>query len=416
VLTSTFPRRAADTDPAFVFDLCRRLAAEWDVTVLAPHSAGAQCIETLDGVCVLRYRYAPAAWEKLAYEGGLLANLKRRPWLAILLPSFFLSLLWALRHALRTLKPAAVHAHWIVPQGIALAVLLPRNGPRPRAICTAHGSDVTALRGVFWKMLRRYAAVRLDRIVAVSTPLKAQLVEEGCTPERIDVIPMGTDLSVLFTPAGQPARCRLDLLFVGRLVREKGVDLLLEAMPRILSRHPEVMLTLVGDGPEKAGLQDTAKRLGLGEQVRFVGPQAQAALPEYFQRAALLILPSRREGFGLVLIEALGCGCPVLAADLPAMRELLDGGCGGRLFRPGDPDQLARAAIELLADPTAAAALARNGRARVLERYDWRVIARRYGELLAEAPSCQHRLSRESHSLCDKTDLNSVITQDKLPP
>lgn len=386
VLTSTFPRWADDTEPAFVFELCLSLAADWDVTVLAPHAAGARREETMGGVRVLRYRYGPAAWEKLAYEGGILANLKRRPWLACLLPIFFLALLWATRRALRALQPAAVHAHWIVPQGLALAAALPLTKRRPRAICTAHGSDVTALRGGFWRALRRGVAARLDGIVAVSAPLRAQLVDEGCPPERTAVIPMGADLAGLFTPAPTPARGRGEILFVGRLVREKGADILLEAMPRILAQRSEATLTLIGDGPEKVSLHDTAQRLGLGATARFAGAVPHAALPEHYRRAALLVLPSRREGFGLVLAEALGCGCPVVAADLPAVRALLDDGRAGRLFRAGDAADLARAVLELLADAPAAAALAQRGRAAVIERCDWRAIARRYGQALEGGP------------------------------
>lgn len=381
VLTSTFPRWAGDTEPAFVFELCRRLTADWDVTVLAPHAAGALRRETLDGIFVLRYRYGPAAWEKLAYEGGILANLKRRPWLICLLPSFLIAQLWATRRELRALRPAAVHAHWIVPQGIVLAAALAGAGQRPRTICTAHGSDVSALRGCFWVGQRKWVASRLDRIVAVSQELKDRLVSEGCPREEVDVIPMGADLAGMFTPADQ-TRSQNEILFVGRLAREKGADILLAAMPRILAQRPDATLTLIGDGPEKVSLRDTAHRLGLSDRVRFSGALPHAVLPDYYRRATLLVLPSRREGFVLVLVEALGCGCPVAAADLPAVRNLLDNGRNGGLFRLEDPNDLARVVLELLSDAPAAAALARRGREAVVDCCDWHTIAWRYGQAL----------------------------------
>lgn len=382
VLSSTFPRHAGDGGPAFVFELCRRLAADWEVTVLAPHAPGAALEETLASVHVRRFRYAPARWERLAYDGGMLANLKRRPWLAVLLPSFFLALMRQSRRAIRELAPAAVHAHWFVPQGLALAMAAVSLRRLPRMILTAHGSDVSALRGPFWRALRRGVAARLDAIVAVSTPLAAQLAGEGCARGKTAVIPMGADLTDCFTPLAQPVRSRDEILFVGRLAHEKGADILLAALPRILERRPQAMLTLIGDGPEKVSLRDTARRLGVEQCVRFLGALPQAALAEHYRRAALLVLPSRREGFGLVLAEALGCGCPVAAADLPAVRELLDGGDGGRLFRAEDVEALAAAVLALLTDPDAAAALARRGRARVLELCDWHVVARRYDAML----------------------------------
>lgn len=382
VLSSTFPRHAGDGGPAFVFELCRRLAANWEVTVLAPHAPGAAMEETLAGVRVRRFRYAPTRWQRLAYDGGMLANLRRQPWLAALLPGFFLSLLRCALHEVRKLNPAAVHAHWFVPQGVALAVAAALLRRSPRMLLTAHGSDVSALRGPFWRALRRGVAARFDAIVAVSGPLAAQLAEEGCAPGKTAVIPMGADLTDFFTPAAQPARSRDEILFVGRLAREKGADILLAALPRILQRWPQARLTLIGDGPEKVSLRDTARRFGLEQCVSFLGALPQAALAEHYRRAALLVLPSRREGFGLVLAEALGCGCPVVAADLPAVRELLDGEDGGRLFRAEDVEALAAAVLALLADPAAAAELARRGRARVLELCDWHVVARRYDSML----------------------------------
>ena len=381
VLSSTFPRWEGDTEPGFVFDLCRHLAAELEVTVLAPHAAGARLRETLAGVSVVRYRYGPSSWEKLAYGGGIMANLRRNPLLFLMLPPFFLGQLVALLALMRRLRPAALHAHWIVPQGMVLAAALPGR-TRPRAICTAHGSDVSALRGGFWRRLRRWVTLRCDRIVAVSEALKAQLVSEGCPPERIDVIPMGADLLRLFVPDGSP-RNAAEVLFVGRLVAVKGVDTLISALPDVLAGRPDATLTVVGGGPERDRLAELARRLDVASCVTFVGPVPHAELAKYYRRAALLVLPSREEGFGLVLIEALGCGCPVVASDLPAIRGVLGEGKTGRLFCAGDAEDLTRAVCGMLGDPVGGGDMARQGRSDAIARYDWQVIAQHYAALLA---------------------------------
>jgi glycosyltransferase involved in cell wall biosynthesis len=196
----------------------------------------------------------------------------------------------------------------------------------------------------------------------------------------------------MFAP-GDQVRSRSEILFVGRLVSGKGADILLGAMPHILARHPGASLTLVGDGPEKVSLADTAQRSGIAGRVRFAGALPHAELPQHYRRAALLVLPSREEGFGLVLVEALGCGCPVAASDLPAVRALLGDGTGGRLFRPEDPEDLARVVAELLADEAERQAIAERGRADVLGRYGWDAIAQRYSRVLADGPVSK----RESH-------------------
>ena len=381
VLTSTFPRWAGDAEPGFVFDLCRHLAESHEVTVLAPHAAGAKRQETLAGVSVVRFRYGPERWEKIAYDGGIMANLRRNPLLYCMLPLFFLAQLIACLGLMRRMQPAAVHAHWIVPQGIVLAAAGSLSRTTSITVCTAHGSDVSALSGGLWRRMRKWVASRCDRIVGVSEALKAQLISEGCPAERIAVIPMGTDLRGVFVPDGS-LRSRTEILFVGRLVPGKSADVLLNALPIILTSQPDVTLTVVGSGPERGKLVELARQLGVGQRVSFMGPVVHALLATHYRRATLLVLPSREEGFGLVLVEALGCGCPVVASDLPAIRDLLNDGEGGRLFRTGDAENLATAAIELLEDEALRNALAEKGRQRVLSRYDWHSVANRYASLL----------------------------------
>lgn len=381
VLSSTFPRWEGDKEPRFVFDLCRRLADEYEITVIAPHAAGTRCRETMTGLDVIRFRYGPLCWERLAYDGGIVANLRRRPWLYLVLPLFFLGQAWSLLRTMRDVRPAAVHAHWIVPQGTVLAMVLLLSGSRPHTVCTVHGSDVSALRGRFWSWLRRAVSRRCGRIVAVSDALETALLEDGCPPERLSVIPMGVDLRGLFSPDGQ-WRSETEVLYAGRLVSGKGVDVLLRAFPRILQNCPEATLTVAGDGPERGSLEAAARSLGLGMRVSFTGAVAHADLAVLYRRAALLVLPSRDEGFGLVVVEAMGSGCPVVASDLPAIRALVQDGETGRLFRTGDPDRLAQAVSELLADEKVRRGLAERARHHVLERYDWQSIACGYAALL----------------------------------
>lgn len=381
VLTSTFPRCVGDTEPSFVFDLCRELiAAGHRVTVLAPHAPGARRREHMGGVEVRRFRYAPERLERLAYEGGIMANLKRRPLLYAMLPVYLLAQFLALVRCLRTVPHDVVHAHWIVPQGVLLAAARPFAAGRPHLMCIAHGSDVNALRGGFWSWLRRWVAARCDRVVAVSADLRDRLVTEGCAADRIAVIPMGTDLQGTFVPDGSP-RAHGEMLFVGRLVAGKGLDTLLHALPEIRKCQPEVRLTIVGVGPERGRLEDLACQLGLTACVDFVGAVAHAALPEHYRRATLLVLPSRQEGFGLVAVEALGCGCPVAASDLPTLREVLLDGRAGAFFRAGDPNDLKTVVCCLLEDESRRVAIAEAGRSSALDRYDWRVIGRQYADL-----------------------------------
>ena len=131
ITTSTFPRWEADSEPRFVYDLSRRLTAWFNVIVLAPHAAGAKTTELWHGMQIYRYRYAPTAWETLAYNGGITANLKQKPWKMLLLPLFFAGQCWALHKLLKTYPVAVVHAHWLIPQGLMAALALWGKSEKP---------------------------------------------------------------------------------------------------------------------------------------------------------------------------------------------------------------------------------------------------------------------------------------------
>ncbi len=146
MLTSVFPRWEGDATPSFVQNLAEALVKEgWRVTVLAPHAGGARFRETVNGVRAVRFPYAvPWGVQKLCYEGGMLINLRTRPWTRLLFPSFFLTQTIATAWLLLRLRPRILHTHSLLPQGLT-GVLL--SGLfRVRHVTTSHGNDVFGLR------------------------------------------------------------------------------------------------------------------------------------------------------------------------------------------------------------------------------------------------------------------------------
>lgn len=385
VLTSTYPRWKGDPEPGFVHELSRRLTNVFDVTVLAPHAGGAAVEETLDDVRVRRFRYAPVRWETLVNDGGIVANLKRSPLKYLLLPSFFLGQAFAAWRLIRRWRPQVVHAHWLVPQG-GLAALLRRFAGGPPFLVTSHGADLYALRSPPLPAIKRWVARNAAGITVVSHAMKEELERIGVDSSRAEVRSMGVDLMSGFTPDANVGREDGSLLFVGRLVEKKGLRHLLDAMPRILSQRPGVRLRVAGFGPEEAGLRAQAARLGLDASVQFLGPVPQAELPALYRRATLFVAPfveaasGDQEGLGLVMIEAAGCGCPVIASDLPAVRDVLQ-----ERVAPGDAVALAEGILGFLAlDVDARQQRADALRQRLLERFDWQNVAHGYARALAE--------------------------------
>ena len=378
VLATTYPRWRDDHEPGFVHELARRLTGRFDVVVIAPHAQGAQTRENLDGVCVVRYRYAPLRWETLVQDGGITTHLKRSPWKWSLVPTFFAMQWWCAR---RFVTPyTVVHAHWIILPGI-VARLLGR-----RYLVTSHGADLFALRGRLAARIKRWVLAGATATTVVS---RAMLAPAG--ELRSDLLPcvapMGVDLTSRFIPDPSVTRESNHLLFVGRLVEKKGVDVLLAAMPAVLSKRPGTILSIVGHGPLAASLQEMAARLGIADVVRFVGPVPSAALPAWYRRASLFVAPFRQarsgdqEGLGLVLVEALGCGCPVITTDIDAVSDVLEAMPGMGRVASDDASALAEGILSMLDDERLAAAVD-DGLALLRGRFDWDQVALHYGDML----------------------------------
>lgn len=389
VLASTYPRWDGDPEPGFVHELSKRLVDHFDTIVLCPHAPGAATTEAFDGVTVVRYRYAPEFLETLVNDGGIVANLRLHRWKWLLLPSFVLMQVWHAWRLVRRERIDVIHAHWLMPQGLIAALLQHLPGPVVPFVVTSHGADLFALRGRVLDKAKSFVARRAAVLTVVSSAMRDELVRIGVPPGVVEVLPMGVDIRDRFTPDSTPRKSE-ELLFVGRLVEKKGLHVLLDAMPAILRSRPGAWLTITGFGPEETRLREQVARLGIGHAVRFLGPVAQESLPALYRRAAVFVAPfvesagGDREGLGLVTIEAIACGCPVVVGDLPAVRDVLSApeDASSRV-PPGDAKALAEAVLRVLAAPATAATHALRLRERLMDRFDWSAVAKRYTETIA---------------------------------
>lgn len=390
VLASTYPRWRGDPEPGFVHELAKRLVDDFTVTVLCPHAPGAALDEEVDGVRIKRFRYAPGRLETLVNDGGIITNLRRAPWKWLLVPGFILSLTsWTWREA-RELDPSVIHAHWLLPQGLIAALLGCIDRRMPPFLVTSHGADLFALRARPLQALKRFVVRRSAAVTVVSSAMREELAGIGGDAGKVDVCPMGVDLSGRFTPDLTITRSRQEILFVGRLVEKKGLRYLIDAMPAILRQHPDAFLTVVGFGPEAAERKAQARQLGLERKVHFAGAIEQSALPIVFRRAAIFVAPfvqassGDREGLGLVLVEAAGCGCPVITSDLPTVRDVFPDTGMATLVPPADVQALADAVVARLSGLDNAVTSAFSTRQALLKCFDWPVVATAYATKLRD--------------------------------
>lgn len=333
VLTTSWPRTEQEFAGRFVADAVERLRERGvEITVLAPGTGFNDF--------------------GLAYGGGMAANLRRRPWAA---PLMLLSMWRALRRAARDAD--LVHAHWL------LTALVARFGGKPFVV-TLHGSiryrllsDVELSRRRPWlvrALLRPAAAV-----ICVSETLAVAVREAGIDAV---VIPNGIRIpDEVAAPAEPP-----EVLYVGRLSPEKNVDTLVDAVG-------DLNLVAAGDGP-----------------LRELIPHALGAVPHaeverLLERAAVVVAPCEREGFGVAAAEAMAFGRPVVAAAGGALLELVSDGETGLLVPPRDAPALRTAVERLLADPELRERLGRTARARARERFAWDGVIERTLEVYARA-------------------------------
>lgn len=364
VLTSTFPRWPGDAQPRFVLELCQRLASDFSITVIAPHAEGAAEYERLEGIDVVRFRYAPSHRELLCYGSGMANNIRNHPWRILLLPGFLKAQAKALRNELlKTNGPSVVHAHWLFPQGFVAAHVLRKNNIP--LMVTAHGSDVLVLKGWFWKWLHRRTLSRVQCVTTVGPEVRRQLQKLVVDVEKLHLLPLGVDTEY-FIPSDKARDC-FSLLYVGRLVPEKGVHILIQACSLLLNSFPEGRLIIAGDGVERDSLINLVEYLGVGQQVEFVGWLDKSSLLELYQTATLCIAPSFSEGFCLAVAEAMACGCPLIASDLPAFRYL-DAGMDIITFsEAGKVKELELAITNLINMVDKRMEMATKGRKRILE-------------------------------------------------
>lgn len=375
-IATTHPRFAGDSEPAYVFSLNRELVRRGhQVTTLLPHAAGASLEEVAHGVQIRRFRYfLPARAQRLCYNGGILPNL-RKSWLArVNLPCFVAAQALAVTRAVTSKQYDVIHCHWLITSGL-MGALVGRPAGVPLVV-TAHGSDVFT-NNLLFKAIDRWVLARCS-VCTVNSRRSGMLVS-GLSPDaRIEPVPMGVDPDRygkdLATPEARRAlgNGRPQILFVGRFSRNKGVTDLVRALPIIAAEMPQVRLAVVGYGPDEGRIRSTIDEQRVGDRVSMIGPVAREAIPAHLASADLVVLPSIKvEGLGVVLLEALASGTPVVGSDVGGIPDIIEDGVTGLLCRSEDPGDIAAKCLRLLGDPELMRQTADNGRRLVLDRFSW---------------------------------------------
>ena len=372
VTSRLYPSSAYPSRGTFVHEQARFLSAHCDLEIISPipyfpplpgggrWSAYGRVAdrETLDGLEVRYPRYL---------------SLPRRLFFA----SIWRRYLAALQRAVGPV-PDLIHAHLAYPDGLA-AVEHGRRLNRP-VVISVHGHDVREIPQArsSWRALVARALAGAELVIASSGDVRERVRELGVADDRIRSIPQGVDCSLFRSADRQPGADGWQLLYVGRFDPRKGVGVLLEAMHEVRRQRGDVRLRLVGGSPVSgtaADFRDQAR--GLEDCVEFIDEKSHEEIPALMAAADLFVLPSFYDSFGIVLVEAMACGVPVVATRCGGPEDIVEEGMGV-LVAVGDAEALARGILAML-----------DGygdfdreeiRRRVAERYDYRGVAKRiYG-------------------------------------
>lgn len=376
VLASTFPAKPGDGTPEFVADLAAEQAKDFNTLVIAPSVPGSKSHETWKGFRVRRFRFFPRRWEDLA-DGAIIENLRAKKSRLLQVVPFVLSELLHTARAVWRGRPDVIHAHWIIPQGIIARLVAP-NTPM---LVTTLGGDLYALNAAPIKALKRWVLRRAAYVTVMNDEMAQRAIELGAHPDRVEVMPMGADLSTVRPHVPAPVGSPLRLLFVGRMVEKKGLAVLLEALKELPTKA--VQLTVIGDGPLRAELEQKA-----GENVRFLGKQGREELREAYAHADVAVFPSvpsasgDQDGLPVALLEAMGSGCAVVASDLPGIDEAVTHEETGLLVTPGNASELVTAIQRLAGDEALREKLGRSAAELAHSTYSKSAIGKRYRAIL----------------------------------
>lgn len=401
VITSTYPRHEGDYAVPWMREQVKRLKDEGlEVCVFAPSYQGLEDHE-LDGVPVRRFRYFPSKWERLTHEEGAPNKLRNPLFNLLAIPYVACGVLAAKRWAAQE-RPDVIHVHWPFPHG-AFAEAARRSIDAP-VVSTCHGAELTIADKKPWarKILARYLN-RSDALTTNSSDTGARVSRlTGATPA---VIPYGA------TVEGRPAARERDgtpvILFTGRLIQRKGVEYLIDAIPKIL-RSRDVRVVITGDGDQRENIEERIRAHSLSSVVEMRGFVDKDTLSELYSTSDVYVLPAvyddegDTEGLGVTSIEAFHYGLPVVASGIGGIVDVVKHRETGLLVEEKDSEAIADAVLELLGDPELCSALASAGLERVQTYFDWSRITRETIEVYERAIN--------SRSSCAK-HLGEVVTQ-----
>jgi glycosyltransferase involved in cell wall biosynthesis len=378
-VATAFPRHRDDPITPWLVELVQRQRrAGVDATVLAPAYRGGPADEA-SAVPVRRFRYAPRFLETLTHDQSVPDRIRDRPASAMLVPPY-LAAGSAAAAALGKEQVDLVHVHWPMPHALFGAAMRRASGGRTAMVCSFYSVELNWVdhRLPWLRPFLEWTIKTADAVTAISSSTASAVQRLADRP--VSVIPYAAAISDVSVDHIRPALSDpsrpLRLLFVGRLVERKGVEVLVRALARLRHRR-DAELVIVGSGNREDSVRQTAALEGVTDHVHFRGFVTAEQLAREYAESDIFVLPAvvdsrgDTEGLGVVLLEALAYERPVVASAAGGIPDIVIDGETGWLADPGDSQVLANRIFDVASDPEEARQVAARGRRRAEIRFSW---------------------------------------------
>lgn len=386
VIGSVYPRFHEDAEvPWLRTSIAHLKQAGVEIQVLAPAYKGLKSHE-IDGVKVNRFRYAPAGFEFLTHEEGAPSKMASKPWLQLLAIPYIISGFFKCIGICRKFRPDVIHAHWPFPHAyIALGAAKLFRIP---LVLNFHGAELLLIRKKKWvKPLLKFAIGQAQAVFANSSFTAGKI--KALRNVDVEWSPYGTtletgEISAEPTQAPHPVNGKFKILFVGRHIERKGICYLIEAAKYLPRDQFEIRIVGVGDLTDKLKAQAAeVSTTPDAANIIFTGKLSPEALANEYRTANVFTLPAivdskgDTEGLGVVLIEAMELGLPVVASNVGGIPDVVVDGVSGILVPEKNPEALASAYKRLAAEPELQKQLLEGAQKRIDECFNWSKIVER---------------------------------------
>jgi len=375
-IVTAFPRNEQDVITPWLIETIKRLQNKGhSVTIFTSSYKGLEQREIF-GIPVFRFRYFFSRWETLTHDEAVPERLKRGLFFKLLIIPYILfgcinSVYFACKYDFDI-----IHVHWPFPH-IVFGFFMKMFTGKP-LICTFYLAEIILLRKTFHFLTPFFKALLsfADITTVISSFTKHQL-NQLLSVKNATIIPFGCTIPEVRT---EPRTKTNEILFVGRLVERKGIEYLIKAFSKVISKYNSYTLRIVGDGPIKNSLLSLTKSLGLKSKVIFAGFVSKHELIESYKKAAAFVLPAivdskgDTEGLGVVLIEAINYGVPVIASNVGGIPDIVKDKITGILVPEKDSNALSEAMMNLLENKELRQKLTKNATEHIQKYFSWSTV------------------------------------------